>query len=108
MRGWPLARRAVVLAPPEVRKTYQAMARPPRFELYDLREDPFEFSNLADDPAHAGSLRELQRELDQWRKQTKDPLLDPSNLERLKAEAQIDSKPGARKRGWEYPNYFFE
>lgn len=95
-------------APPEIRKTYQAMARPPRFELYDLRKDPFEFSNLADDPAHAGSLRELQRELDQWRKQTKDPLLDPSNLERLKAEAQIDSKPGARKRGWEYPNYFFK
>ena len=45
-----------------------------------------------------------------WRggaEQTHDPLLDPRNLERLKAEAQVDSKAGARERGWEYPEYFF-
>ena len=95
-------------ASPEVRQAYRTMERPPRFELYDLEADPFEFRNLADDPAHADVLRELQRELAAWRRETNDPLLDAGNLQRLKAEAQIDSKPGARKRGWRYPSYFFE
>ena len=95
-------------ASPEVRQAYRTMERPPRFELYDLEADPFEFRNLADDPAHAEVLRELQRELAAWRRETNDPLLDAGNLQRLKAEAQIDSKPGARKRGWRYPSYFFE
>lgn len=98
---------AIESAPPEVRNAYRTMERPPRFELYDLEADPFEFRNLADDSAHADVLRELQRELARWRKETNDPLLDERNLERLKAEAQIDSKPGARKRGWNYPSYFF-
>ncbi|MYC68020.1 MAG: sulfatase [Acidobacteriia bacterium] len=98
---------AIESAPPDVRKAYRTMERPPRFELYDLDADPFEFRNLADDSAYADVLRELQRELARWRKETKDPLLDERNLERLKAEAQIDSKPGARERGWNYPNYFF-
>jgi len=98
---------AIESAPPDVRKAYRTMERPPRFELYDLESDPFEFRNLADDSAYASILHELQRELARWRKETNDPLLDERNLERLKAEAQIDSKPGARKRGWNYPNYFF-
>ena len=98
---------AIESALPDVREAYRTMERPPRFELYDLDADPFEFRNLSDDPAHAAVLRQLQRELARWRKETNDPLLDDRNLERLKAEAQIDSKPGARRRGWKYPNYFF-
>ncbi len=99
---------AIESASAEVRKSYRLMERPPRFEFYDLKTDPFEFRNLADDPARADVLRELQRELARWRKETNDPLLDARNLQRFKAEAQIDSKSGARERGWEYPNYFFE
>lgn len=98
---------AIESAPPDVRKAYRTMERPPRFELYDLAADPFEFRNLADDSAYADVLRELQGELARWRKETNDPLLDDRNLGRLKAESQIDSKPGARKRGWNYPSYFF-
>lgn len=98
---------AIEAASPEVRQAYRVMERPPRFELYDLVNDPFEFENLSADPSYAGLLRELRRELGVWRKRTKDPLLDVENLRRLEAEAQIESKPGARERGWEYPNYFF-
>lgn len=61
----------------------------------------------AGDSAHTQILRELQRELAGWRKETNDPLLDDRNLERLEAESQIDSKSGARKRGWNYPSYCF-
>ena len=88
---------AIESAPPDVREAYRTMERPPRFE----------FRNLADDSAHADVLGELQQELARWRKETNDPLLDARNRERLKAESQIDSKSGTRKRGQDYPSYFF-
>ena len=35
-------------------------------ELYDLRSDPDEVRNLADDPAHAATLGRLRADLDAW------------------------------------------
>jgi len=35
-------------------------------ELYDLKNDPWEMNNLADDPAHAEKLAELRGAVDQW------------------------------------------
>jgi uncharacterized sulfatase len=40
----------------------------PEVELFDLRRDPHEVKNLADDPAYAGIKAELLAELDNWRK----------------------------------------
>jgi N-sulfoglucosamine sulfohydrolase len=37
-----------------------------RLELYDLRKDPWEITNLADDPAHAPTVRELAGVLESW------------------------------------------
>jgi N-sulfoglucosamine sulfohydrolase len=48
----------------------------PREALYDLLFDPVESHNLADEPAHAGVLAELQGRLDAWMADTDDPLLD--------------------------------
>lgn len=45
----------------------------PAAELYDLRSDPHEIRNLAADPAHAATIKELRAELEQWRKQVGDP-----------------------------------
>ncbi len=44
----------------------------PREELYDRRTDPWELTNLADDPAHAQTLAELRGVLDTWIRETND------------------------------------
>lgn len=44
----------------------------PMLELYDLKNDPNEFHNLATDPAHADVLHELMRKLSDWMHDTYD------------------------------------
>lgn len=43
-------------------------ARKPEFELFDLRNDPHEVNNLADNPKYAAIKAEMQAELQKWRK----------------------------------------
>ena len=54
---------------------YNIQYHPP-FELYDLRDDPLEQRNLADDDRHEEVRRELIRRLYRWMAETSDPLLD--------------------------------
>ena len=93
----------------EVRNAYALMRQPPRYELYDLKTDPFEFNNLADLVQYESEQNELIRRLNVWRKETGDPLRSEANLRRLTAEVQsVKSKQAARKREWEYPNYLLD
>ena len=91
----------------EVRQAYELMARPPEFELYDLEQDPFEFRSLAAEPDHEEVLQEMKDTLLQWRKQTADPFLDPSNVTRLRDEIEATRKDGQYERpdGWNYREY---
>ncbi len=50
-----------------------AFAPRPVEELFDVRTDPFELHNLAADPAHAETLKQLRGELDRWMTDTGDP-----------------------------------
>ena len=43
--------------------------------LYDLVFDPTERNNLAHDPAHRATLKEMRTRLAAWMKRTDDPLL---------------------------------
>ena len=98
----------IAASAPEVRDAYARMRQPPRYELYDLKNDPYEFHNLADVPEHAKTLRELQDRLKNWREQTNDPLLNQKNLLRLTKEVRsVKSKKASKKRSWGYPEYFF-
>ena len=100
--------RTIAAAAPEVRAAYALMEKPPRYELYDLQADPYEFRNLANSPDHAAPCAELQQSLAEWRQETKDPLLDPVNLQRLTAEVtSVQSKAAGKELGWGYPDYFF-
>jgi arylsulfatase A-like enzyme len=41
-------------------------------ELYDLRNDPWELNNLADDPDHSKTLQEMRKILNRWIRDTGD------------------------------------
>ncbi|HVK14915.1 MAG TPA: sulfatase [Gemmataceae bacterium] len=63
----------------------------PAEELYDLAADPWELKNLADDPAHAATLRGLRADLDARMKDHGD--------EGLKTERALpDPKPKAKAK----------
>ncbi len=103
-------REVVAAAPEPVRSAYELMEQPPEFELYDLEADPYEFSNLAENEEHAEVLARLQGELESWRDETNDPMRDPENTLRLKAEidACLDGVEASKaKLNLTYPEYFF-
>ena len=99
----------IASARPAVKSAYALMRKPPRYQLYDLDQDPHEFDNLADDPRYAATLSELTQRLAKWRTETNDPLLDESNLARLSREVQsMKKKLDAKKHDWQYPQYLME
>lgn len=44
----------------------------PEEELYDVRNDPYQLNNLADDPGYQDEKTELRRRLEEWMKDTGD------------------------------------
>lgn len=51
----------------------------PAEELYDLKTDPGQVTNVAGNPAYSEKLKELRGRVDQWMKNTGDPRVDPSH-----------------------------
>ena len=43
-------------------------------QLFDLKNDPWEATDLAEDPRHANTVRQLDKELHRWMKETQDKL----------------------------------
>jgi N-sulfoglucosamine sulfohydrolase len=54
-------------------KTVASYMQRPKFELYDLAEDPHEGKNLANDPKHAKLLEEMVAKLKEFQTKTDDP-----------------------------------
>lgn len=99
----------IASARPAAKSAYALMRKPPRYQLYDLDQDPHEFKNLAADSQHAATLSELKQRLAKWRTDTNDPLLDESNLARLSKEVQaMKKKSAAKKHDWKYPQYMLK
>jgi N-sulfoglucosamine sulfohydrolase len=94
-------------APAYVRRAYATLSESPPVELYDLREDPHEWSNLADDPELAEVKTRLLEQLKVWQQETRDPLTDPANLARLTAEHDAIPLPYKKpaKNLFTYPDY---
>ncbi len=68
------------------RAAVERYMNPPEYELFDLEKDPENFVNLAGQPEYAEIEKTLKAELMKWRKETKDPLLEPGAVERLGSE----------------------
>lgn len=71
------------LSPGKIRHAYERMKTPPEYQLYDLREDPWEWNDLSENPKYAGILKRLQRELVKWQRRTDDPFIDKECAERF-------------------------
>jgi N-sulfoglucosamine sulfohydrolase len=56
-------------------KTVKQYIHRPQFELYDMRSDPQERTNLADSPGHANVLKAYQERLKSFQKSMDDPWL---------------------------------
>ena len=79
------------------------MRQPPRLQLYDLENDPHEFQNLAYQSEYAVIQEKLEKELEQWRAKTKDPLIDPLKLQMLSKEVgSVKKKSVGKNFTWKY------
>ena len=57
------------------KRTIDSFLHRPEFELYDIKKDPDEINNLADDPKYAKVLEELKHKIKKFQEETKDPWL---------------------------------
>jgi N-sulfoglucosamine sulfohydrolase len=64
----------------EYRKVQRRAAAGEYLELYDLQADPYEFKNLAGRPEMKAVRDRLFKELQTWRAETQDPLVDLAAL----------------------------
>lgn len=76
-------------------KRYQTR---PAEELYDVTVDPFEWNNLAGDPAHADAKAKLKAELDAWMKACGDEG-QPTELAAHEHQGRNRKKPGDAAKG---------
>lgn len=92
----------------------------PYEELYDLQKDPLEQKNVAEDPACAATLKEMQGRLDKWMRDTGDymrgafepvmwpasdtqtggpPIPNQAAQARARQKAQAQKKAAGKKKG---------
>ncbi len=73
-------------------------------ELFDLKSDPGETKNLADDPSCAEHRQRLTAALRAWQKDTGDPLADPARASRWKQVADKWEATAPRRGKGPYPD----
>ena len=72
----------------QIRTVYDHVELPPEFELFNLKADPYEFKNLADEPEYKIKADELSTLVRKWREQTGDPFLSDDFAKQYQEHAQ--------------------
>jgi arylsulfatase A-like enzyme len=67
-------------------------------ELYDLKNDPWELNNLADDPSHAKALQKMRKALNEWIRETNDNGQNVESMKMYDSDMQL-YLDGLAKRG---------
>ena len=96
-------------APKFVHAAFARWKRPPRYELYDLENDPYEWKNLADDPAYRKVKARLIAALTDLQERTRDPFLDRANVDAYVNEQLSHLDLGYRRKKefrWSYLDAF--
>lgn len=84
----------------QIQAAYKVFKFPPEWELYDLKNDPWEFENLSENIDYEDILEKMQDVLMEWRQETKDPFLNKIKLEKFTKE--MDSINSL------YPNHSYQ
>ncbi|MCB1236989.1 MAG: hypothetical protein KDM91_18115, partial [Verrucomicrobiae bacterium] len=64
---------------PDIRPFHELnFGKRPGEELYDLRKDPNQLNNVANDPAYDEARRDLRARVETWMRETGDPRVDPA------------------------------
>ena len=61
----------------------------PAEELYDVKADPYEINNLADDPAYADELAKMRERLETWMVETDDKGREPESAEMFDSDMSV-------------------
>ena len=77
-----------------MKAVYARWKAPPRYELYDLKSDPHELTNLAENSKHAATKARLVAALQAWQALTIDPFQDQRNVDAY-VEEQIAARDEA-------------
>jgi len=96
-------------APPHVQQAFKRWSRPPRYELYDLQQDPHEWHDLARDPEHEKTKDRLITALRDWQVKTRDPFIEQDHVDAFVTEQLANRDLGYRKRKsfrWSYLDDF--
>ena len=80
----------IATAPQAIQVAYHRFLTPPPYELYDLQNDPHEFTNLSDSSSHAEIKAQLIAAFRAWQQVTSDPFADVDNLESF-TRSQLDA-----------------
>ncbi|MHC4119515.1 MAG: sulfatase family protein [Planctomycetota bacterium] len=101
----------IAAAPQAVQSAYDTWKAPPPVELYDLKNDPHEWDNLADQPQCAKVQERLMRAMNDWRRRTADPSADPEKLGMLFEEMDGVMREKVKYRNeegfrWNYLDYY--
>ena len=94
----------IAAAPPVVQAAYKDFLNPPEYELYDLKHDPYELNNLADDPAHQDEKLRLIAALKEFQSQHNDPMGDPALLKAFDdGQMAIEGAPYRKQKDFHWP-----
>jgi N-sulfoglucosamine sulfohydrolase len=83
-----------------IKAVYDRVEKPPRIELYDLHEDPYEWRNLAESADLTEVKERLLLAVQQWRQSTGDPLLDPEAFQQEQNKRSQKDKSASRVKRW--------
>ncbi|NWK54143.1 sulfatase [Verrucomicrobiaceae bacterium N1E253] len=94
--------------PARVQEVYHTWINPSEYQLYDLKNDEWEFENLAGNPEHEQIEKRLRKKLMEWMKETNDWASNPELLKKLTEEnnaVKASGKGKYPKEGWQYLKY---